>query len=149
MEMKAEVGLAAAVKKEDASSAKSEDVKENISGAAKSAASAAVKEEVKPTTPTLNPLAKLEQQHQPIGAAPPSTTTKLPFSEVKDKNDNVEVTLTLSADASENVQVSEQRRLGSVCLFSLCLIDFYRQGHPSKLVPIVTIRILRSTEVCK
>ena len=119
MEMKAEVGLAAAVKKEDASSAKSEDVKENISGAAKSAASAAaaVKEEAKPTTPTLNPLAKLEQQHQPIGAAPPSTTTKLPFSEVKDKNDNVEVTLTLSADASENVQVSEQKRLASVCLF--------------------------------
>ena len=88
MELKAEIesAMERSVKKEEAASKKVEvDDKENLS-------KPAVKEEMKPSTTTtsttssLNPLAKFEPS---VG----TINSKLPLSEVKDKNDNIEVNI--------------------------------------------------------
>lgn len=104
MELKAEVdaSVEASIKKEYQAEANVEAKKKE------NPTKPVVKEEVKTSTP-LNTLAKVES-NTPL-ASPTTPTTppsapgsKMPFSEVKDKNDNVEVTLTLSADATQNVQ---------------------------------------------
>ena len=91
------------VKAEEAASKREDlDVKDkenDAAGGGAMAKGAGVKEETKPSTP--NPLVKAES-----GTGIPAKT---PLSEIKDKNDNVEITLTLSEHATQNVQV---RQLG-------------------------------------
>ena len=118
MDLKLESGASlttSGVKAEDPASKKEDlDVKDKENDAAGGVGKGAgVKEETKPTTPTTpNPLVKAES-----GTGIPAKT---PLSEIKDKNDNVEITLTLSEHATQNVQVKQLGWLlvdeGGLCL---------------------------------